>query len=504
MFFSKFFRLERCILPTIIALATFLRFWNLKYNPLWYGDEGINLNLAMNAIEGHPQLDAIKYPFLPHAPLFMSIVGFLLKIFGNDILVLRSVTATLGVLTVPAVYLLGSELLDRKAGLLTAFFYAILPLPVLYSRWGFDYNILSFTLPLTCLLFLRYFKRKQLKCLLSGGFLYSASLIANYLAASLFPALIIAVLFYDRKRNVFTLVGLTMIFPLLLLADMFIFLPKELLFDTVYLQNGIWNAGVMYFESLQGFFFNQMQTPMDFYAIILGFMGMLALPLLAKGKSSRIATLFFVTAFFITLRVFIIHGPHIHGVLHFYPYIALGLAALIYSPYRKVRILRLHSVFTVTAPLLLIAIVSGYSIFAINYDYRSVVYGYSTPIDSLCLKSPSDAYMLAEWINSHTTRENIVIASPHYAWLLKCRTADILQSVVAGGKPTVFYPILPADRFAYNCSYVNAKYFIFDSFVVNWSSYQLNANEIVEGVLKNWNPVYAVGEYVVYQNPRLS
>ncbi len=97
-----------------------------------YGDEWIywidvNRILASNFV---PRADVFNY-----APPFLSYIGaFVTLFFGGDLNVLRGISVVFGSLTVPALYLFGKAMYDRKTGLLSALFLCFSAYHILYSR----------------------------------------------------------------------------------------------------------------------------------------------------------------------------------------------------------------------------------------------------------------------------------------------------------------------------------------------------------------------------------
>ncbi len=128
------------ILP-IVVLAFAVRFWELgdavhhfvdeihfstAIAHFWLApDSNVPLLAPFGSITAFPWL----YPYLQ-----AGAVG----IFGRDLEGLRAVSAVLGTLTVPAVYLLAKTLFDRKTALLAALLLATFPPHVHFSRLGLN------------------------------------------------------------------------------------------------------------------------------------------------------------------------------------------------------------------------------------------------------------------------------------------------------------------------------------------------------------------------------
>lgn len=137
----------KIILLLIITLSFLVRLYNLRTNPpaLYWDEVSIGLNaealIKTGADEyGHKLplfFEAFQEYKLPG--YIYSVVPFV-KIFGMDELSVRLPAVIYGVFTVLLMYLLVSKLINKKVGLLSAFFMSITPWAVLFSRAGFEAN----------------------------------------------------------------------------------------------------------------------------------------------------------------------------------------------------------------------------------------------------------------------------------------------------------------------------------------------------------------------------
>ena len=123
------------ILALILLLAVFMRLYRLDTLPygLWY-DEADN-GLQVRHMIQDPGWRPVYVPStnLPAHFLYLVLLSF--KVFGQTPLGLRAVAVALGLLTVPAAYLVGRELFphDRRLALALAFFLAV-------SRWDMNWS----------------------------------------------------------------------------------------------------------------------------------------------------------------------------------------------------------------------------------------------------------------------------------------------------------------------------------------------------------------------------
>ena len=146
------------ILAGILFIAAALRLPNLASNPGWDGDEGYNLNIAMNLAHGHHQMFALDFVFVQHPPLFFGLAALLIHVLGATMLSLRLLSVAFCLATLLLLPALAAALVDARgdaawvhdrrlatyAGLLAALAYAVLPVVVLQNRFGYTYNGLAF------------------------------------------------------------------------------------------------------------------------------------------------------------------------------------------------------------------------------------------------------------------------------------------------------------------------------------------------------------------------
>ena len=143
-----------CML-VITGLAFWIRFYGLDFGlpGFFHPDEGRKMKIARNmVVTGNLDPDYFRHPtFLLYATAFMS---WLVKIFSGHIPDLptvaymgRSVSAGLGALSVPLLFLIGKRLFGNLTGVLSAALLAVAPLHVVCSRYiKEDSSLVFFTL----------------------------------------------------------------------------------------------------------------------------------------------------------------------------------------------------------------------------------------------------------------------------------------------------------------------------------------------------------------------
>ena len=136
----------------VVLVAAVLRFATLGDQSLWY-DEAQTLGWVHDSFGG--MLDGVHSPGEAEPPLYFVVAWAWTRVFGYDEVGLRSLSAVLGILTVPVAYLAAKTLFDRWAGLLAAALVAFSPVLVWYSQEGRAYALLVFLSATAFLFFVR-------------------------------------------------------------------------------------------------------------------------------------------------------------------------------------------------------------------------------------------------------------------------------------------------------------------------------------------------------------
>src|SRR4051812_14185124 len=151
---------EGILLVIILVLAGYLRLTNVAENPGWYTDETTHIDIANHRLLGQTQYMLIKDSTLMFGrlPLFHILLASYFQLSANPdhMLALRAFTGLLGVLSVVLLYAAVRRSGGVALALLAAFVLAIYPQAVLYSRFGFSYNLLPPLILLAVLALDRY------------------------------------------------------------------------------------------------------------------------------------------------------------------------------------------------------------------------------------------------------------------------------------------------------------------------------------------------------------
>lgn len=126
--------------------------------------------------------------------------------------------------------------------------------------------------------------------------------------------------------------------------------------------------------------------------------------------------------------------------------------------------------------------------------------------DPWVVQSVQDHQNSADWLNQHTTKDDLVICHWNIGWLLRCKNADPLMCVVWEGMTTSTYEKgLPRERFRYDADIRQARFLVLTDIDRIWSLGQPNVQSIFnEKNLSGWRPVFQSGTCLILAPPNIS
>lgn len=474
---------EKFSLALVLALAATLRLTNLAHNPGWYTDEATHLNLAQHLLRGQAQYFAITQSFLlfGRMPLFEWLLAGALALGGDGLLTLRALTGALGVVTVGVLYW-AARPLSRRLALLAALLLAIYPSAVLYSRFGFSYNLLA---PLVLVVWRglgSYWLLGQRRWLGATTLVVGLGLLSDlWMGVLIAPVLIVIVL--RRWRDALWALPWLALPGALYVASQLIFTPRAFLFDVRFTLARLNAIPVT----------QQAATVMDNLLTLFGqeawwLAGLAGLALLNPAPARYLALALFIAPLLLLGRTVALYSLSFYYMIPLLPMAALGSAALIHHAAR----LRWHLAVGVLALFMA----------ALPATLRQISTGFVTPIDDFLI-NPTDARAAADFVNQHSHPDDVIIASPAVAWLLQTHAADFQMAVAATGQATVHLPAnIPADRFAFDPRFENARYIIIDNLWRNWAAIHIPAVAEMMPIIEQWPIAFQSSAMVVYRNPK--
>ena len=178
------------LLLSLTLIGFFLRFYHLGNNSLWL-DEASTLTIAVKTIPGIWQATT-SGEFNP--PLFYWVEHVMLM-SGNTEVILRFIPALLGFLTIPLIYLVGREFLDRNVGIIAAAAFAFSPFLIYYSQEARAYSMMLFFVTFSMVFYFRALKNNDIEDWAFFGILSALAFWSHFYALVIIGALILYALY---------------------------------------------------------------------------------------------------------------------------------------------------------------------------------------------------------------------------------------------------------------------------------------------------------------------
>lgn len=440
-------------------------------------------------------------------PLFHILLASYFQLSSNPdhMLALRTFTGLLGVLSVALLYAAVRRSGGAALALLAAFVLAIYPQAVLYSRFGFSYNLLPPLILLSILALDRYLANGRLIWLGIGALALGTGLVAEVWILALFvPFVIIA-----ARRPIHLLWSVPLFFVPFAIYSLLMLLSASnaFLFDL-----GFTISRLVPSTSLNEqwtVLFNNYQTLVGSGAWILA--GIIGLFALQPARLRWIAVLFFFVPIVFIGRTNALYNLSAYYMIPLLPLVALGIAALVrYGASALLDAARenlpslagLKGALAIGIVGIIISFLAGSLLVAsISSTADSVQKGYTTDIDSFLIK-PSDAKQVAAFINSRVNPDDVIVASPVVGWQFGGHPEDFQMAVAAADHiATPHLPgNIPPERLAFNPDYRQARFVVIDNLWRNWGMIFIpGLTDMVNDVQSHWQKVYELDQFAVYE-----
>jgi mannosyltransferase len=143
------------LLIFITIIGCFLRFYNLSYNSIWL-DEASSVTIVM--LGSYANILNYTAAMEPNPPLFVWVLYTLMTLFGNSEFIIRFTSAFFATLTIPVMYFVGKEFIDKNAGIIAAAVFTVSPFLIFYAQEARAYGMLLFFVALVMLFYFRALK----------------------------------------------------------------------------------------------------------------------------------------------------------------------------------------------------------------------------------------------------------------------------------------------------------------------------------------------------------
>lgn len=292
------------ILLSLTLIGCVLRLFNLGFNSLWL-DEASTYSFAKLSI---PEIWQATTAGEFNPPLFYWIEHIMLT-FGNNEVILRFVPAILGILTIPLVYYIGKEFVDRNVGIIAAALCTVSPFLLFYSQEARAYSMGLFFVAFATVFFLKALKTNNLSHWILFGILSALAFWSHF-----YTLVIIGTLFlYALAVKIPEIIKDIRAFkPLVAAGAVFAVICLPLLLATIQLfakrtsggpTFGIQGIGIILetFRELSGF-----STELMYLFLILFAIGVVQAFLLDRKKGILLAVLMFLPfaiSWFLSFRI---------------------------------------------------------------------------------------------------------------------------------------------------------------------------------------------------------
>ena len=225
--------IKRAALLVILLTAALLRFSVLPdFPPGIEHDEVAEVLIAEGILRGQHAL--FFHEAYGQEPLFLYLVAGALVLFGRNMLALRFVTATIGLLTVAAATRLARRLFDAPVALITAAGLAVMLWPVFWSRVGLRAMLLPLLMCLAADALWRalYSRNRSRRYAWLSGWWWGLAMY-TYLAARGIPILLVSFLIYlaiverDVLRSRWREIGIVGVSFVLIAAPLCVYLRQN-------------------------------------------------------------------------------------------------------------------------------------------------------------------------------------------------------------------------------------------------------------------------------------
>jgi uncharacterized membrane protein len=430
-------------------------------------------------------------------PFFEALLALVVRLFGYDVRTLRALTGCLGLLSVGALYAVARRISgDRRLALLAALLLAIYPPAVLYSRFGFSYNLLT-PLVLTTLAGAYRYGSCGDRC---GLGLAALSIGLGTLGDLWMFVLVVplgVVVVFRHWRDLIWSVPLALVPFGSYAAVMLLTVPRAFLFDANFVLSRL----------------NQLPLSQQATTLAQNFMtlaaqdnwfvpGLIGLWWLRPAAARGLSLIFFLLPFALLGRTTALFSLSFYYLIPLLPFMALGMAGLIRYGVPGVVKLVTHNRRTFTSLVVSASLMAAMLVTLSTTRLIGQIHAHwTTDIDSFLIE-PDAARAAASFVNTHTREGDLVIASPAVAWLLNANVADFQMSIAVTARATPHLPAdLPSDRWAFDPAYQRARFIVVDNLWRNWAAPNVPGVAEMLKQVEAWSLVFKSGEVAVYQRP---
>jgi 4-amino-4-deoxy-L-arabinose transferase-like glycosyltransferase len=496
---------DRIALAAILILAAVLRLVGVGENPWWFADEGTHIDIASHLAAGRIQYMGVQDSTMLFAkpPLFHAVLALLLRAGGglDKMLVLRTLTGVLGTACVWLLYLAVRRWSGGGLPLLAALALAVFPQAILYSRFGFSYNLLALLVLASFWALGRYQATGSFAAAATAAAMIGLGTTTDVAGFMFVPPFALLVWWLGGMRLLLRSLPVVFVPGIVYASWMLLRAPEAFAFDLAFTATRVFGSASLAVQ-VSTLVRNLRELLTDSVWIAIGLSGVLfARPSRLAGASALMIWLPLLNMG----RVAPLNSLSAYYLIPLFPFLALGVAAFVARILAWTQRHAQHawSERTATACTVLAAVIVAVpflrSVAALPGSLR---HRFTTRIDRFLI-DPGDARRVAEYVNERIGSDDAVLATPAIAWLIHGRAVDVQVLAAAGGVATAHLPgNVPATRFAFPMSLDATRFAIVDDLWQSWIVHFVPGADKMLVEVEAWPRVCRAGPLRVYRNPR--
>lgn len=467
----------------------------MSWNPAWYTDEGTHIEIARHLITGNDFYLGITDSYLIAArlPLFEHLLALWFRFVGVDMIFLRILTSFIGVLTVAMTYkvaYLGS--CSRLFAFMSMALLSIDPFSVIYSRFGFSYNLTGLLI-LTSIVFLLKFKHHQArKYIILSSLTLGLATLSDFIAFSFIPAYIVVNLFFYRKTLFISTVALAVPFAIYVCYELSQH-PQIFIYDLSYT---LARAGSLSLNIQVDNLFNNVRIIMsESLWVLFGVVGTFSI----KQKQFKwMLILFIAMPIMISGRTIALYNLSAYYMIPFTPFFAVGLSALLY--YCSTIIKKVMPSIQISIEPISLFLYGLICLTSVIGLYRGINSGFVIGIEHFLI-SADEAHQVKE-VFDYEKEEGLIITSPTLAWMYDQDVTDFQISSLSQADSVHFPSNLYPKRFRFDINYKNARYAIVDNLWRGWGAVHMPVVTEMLNHVKTWELIFETDTIQIYRNQK--
>lgn len=480
------------VIMLVLLIGNFVRFHNLSWNPGWYTDEGTHVEIARHLLNGETQYLGITDSYLIAArlPLFEHLLALWFRLVGVGMFQLRLLTSFLGLLIGIAVYLLMVAISrNRILALGAMLLYAIYPQAVIYSRFGFSYNLLALLILIGLYFIVRHRHSNNVRHIILGFMALGFAVLSDFIALSFLPVFVIYSVYHHRFHTVIGVfvmlspLGLYALYEMSQHADIF-------LFDLTYT---LARAGGLPIDTQVSNVINNIEVLLtSTWWIPLGILG------LCFVRDLRLRWLMLaivIIPILISGRTVALHDLSAYYMIPFLPFFAIGLATLFDNLCNVLSVSLVTDRYIYVSLLLFVVVLTS-----INFT-RDIQNGFQIGIEHFLI-SEDEAQQIKESLIDYTKDDTYIITSPTLAWMFDAQVTDFQIASLTATNSVHFPADLYPERFAFEIHYQTADYAVVDNLWRDWGAVHMPVVADMLATIQTWELIFETNMIQVYKNPK--